>query len=70
MENVSTDLWTMDSTKYRYQSSSVTKETIFDRINYNMAELETMTEDEKQKFEEDWENYWTPKMTEDNKNEI
>jgi hypothetical protein len=60
----------MDSTKYRYQSSSVTKETIFDRINYNMAELETMSEDEKLKFEDDCENYWTHKMTEDNKNEI
>ena len=29
-----------------------------------------MTEDEKEQFEEDWKNHWTPKMTEDNKNEI
>ena len=29
-----------------------------------------MTEEEKEDFEDDWENYWTPKMTEDNKKEI
>ena len=29
-----------------------------------------MTEDEKEQFNSDWKNHWTPKMTEENKNEI
>ena len=43
---------------------------MFDSGQYYATTGNSMTEEEKNQFEEDWKNLWTPKMTEENKKEI
>ena len=43
---------------------------MFHSGHYYATTGNSMTEEEKKQFEEDWKNLWTPKMTEDNKKEI
>ena len=43
---------------------------MFNSGHYYATTGNSMTEEEKNQFEEDWKNLWTPKMTEENKKEI